>query len=312
MKKILITGGAGYIGNILTRDLLKDQDNIVTVLDSFAYSQQSSFFDIITMSNLNVINHDVRDMYVLKEQIIKNDVVIPLAGVVGAPACEKNKLLATELNLDQLINIKKIISKNQSLIVPITNSGYGIGEKDKYCDEQSPLNPISHYGKTKVEAEKHISDLENFISLRLATVFGVSARMRVDLLVNDFTLKAVRDKYVVLFEEHFKRNFIHVKDVSSAFIFCMNNFEKMKSNIYNVGLEDANLSKLELCKIIESKIDLKIISSKIGSDPDKRDYIVSNKKIYSTGWSPKIKLETGIEELIKFYSFIKFSNFSNI
>lgn len=312
MKKILITGGAGYIGNVLTRELLKDQNNIVTILDSFAYSQQSSFFDIINKTNLNVINQDVRNKSVLKEQIINNDIIIPLAGVVGAPACEKNQLLATELNLDQMINIKNIISKNQTLIVPITNSGYGIGKKNQYCDELSPLNPISHYGKTKVEAEKHISDLENFISLRLATVFGVSARMRVDLLVNDFTLKAVRDKYIVLFEEHFKRNFIHVRDVSSAFIFCMNNFEKMKSNIYNVGLEDANLSKLELCKIIESKTNLKIISSKIGSDPDKRDYIVSNKKIYSTGWKPKISLETGIEELIKFYNFINFSNFSNI
>lgn len=304
MRKILITGGAGYIGNVLTRDLLRDQDNIVTVLDSFTYSQQNSFFDIINMSNLNVINHDVRDIYVLKEQIIKNDIIIPLAGVVGAPACQKNQLLATELNLDQMINIKNLLSKNQSLIVPTTNSGYGIGEKNQYCDEQSPLNPISHYGKTKVEAEKHISDLENFISLRLATVFGVSARMRVDLLVNDFTLKAVRDKYIVLFEEHFKRNFIHVKDVSSAFIFCMNNFEKMKSNIYNLGLEDANLSKLELCKIIESKTDLKIISSKIGSDPDKRDYIVSNKKIEETGWKPLFTLDDGIKELIQSYKMI--------
>lgn len=312
MKKILVTGGAGYIGNILTRDLLKDSNNLVTVLDSFSYSQQSSFFEIINKKNLNVVNEDVRNKEVLDKHISRNDVILPLAGVVGAPACEKNKLLATELNLEQMVNIKKKISKNQILIVPITNSGYGIGEKDKFCDENSPLNPISHYGKTKVEAEKHISELENFISLRLATVFGVSTRMRVDLLVNDFTLKAVRDKYIVLFEEHFKRNFIHVKDVSSAFLFCISNFKSMKSNIYNVGLEDANLSKLDLCKIIEKKTDLKIISSKIGSDPDKRDYIVSNKKIYSTGWKPEVSLDEGIEELIKFYKFINLSNFSNV
>ena len=277
MTKILITGGAGYIGNILLRELLENQHNKVTVIDNFSYSQHNSFIEIINNNNLNIINQDVRNLDVFNNEIRKNDIIIPLAGVVGAPACEKNKLLATELNLNQIINIKKIISKNQILLVPITNSGYGIGEKDKFCDESSPLKPISHYGKTKVEAEKHISDLENFISLRLATVFGISPRMRVDLLVNDFTLKAVRDKYIVLFEEHFKRNFIHVKDVSSAFIFCLNNFEKMKSNIYNVGLEDANLSKIELCKIIQTKTELKIISSKIGTDPDKRNYIVSNK-----------------------------------
>lgn len=312
MKKILITGGAGYIGNVLTRDLLNDQNNMVTILDNFSYNQQTSFFDILNKKNLNIINQDVRNKDILKQQIQKNDIILPLAGIVGAPACEKNKLLAKELNFEQIINIKKEISKNQILIVPTTNSGYGIGEKDKYCDETSELNPISHYGKTKVEAEKYISDLENFISLRLATVFGVSSRMRVDLLVNDFTLKAVRDKYIVLFEEHFKRNFIHVKDVSSAFLFSINNFDKMKSNIYNVGLEDANLSKLELCKIIEKKTELKIISSKIGSDPDKRDYIVSNKKIYSTGWKPSVSLENGIDELIKFYNFINFSSFSNV
>ena len=312
MTKILITGGAGYIGNILLRELLENQHNKITVIDNFSYSQHNSFIEIINNNNLNIINQDVRNLDVFNNEIKKNDIIIPLAGVVGAPACEKNKLLATELNLNQIINIKKIISKNQILLVPITNSGYGIGEKDKFCDESSPLKPISHYGKTKVEAEKHISDLENFISLRLATVFGISPRMRVDLLVNDFTLKAVRDKYIVLFEEHFKRNFIHVKDVSSAFIFCLNNFEKMKSNIYNVGLEDANLSKIELCKIIQTKTELKIISSKIGTDPDKRNYIVSNKKIYSAGWRPKFNLEMGIEELIRFYKFISLSNFSNV
>ncbi len=312
MSKILITGGAGYIGNVLTRKLLQNQQNQITVIDNFSHSQQSSFFEIVNNNKLNIIDQDVRNKNILKEQLSKNDIIIPLAGVVGAPACEKNKLLATELNLNQIVNIKKEISKDQILIVPISNSGYGIGEKDKFCDESSPLNPISHYGKTKVEAEKHISDLENFISLRLATVFGVSPRMRVDLLVNDFTLKAVRDKYIVLFEEHFKRNYIHVKDVSDSFIFCIENFGKMKSNIYNVGLENANLSKIELCKIIEKKIELKIFSSKIGSDPDKRDYIVSNKKIYSTGWKPKISLEEGIEELIKFYKFMPLSSFSNI
>ncbi len=312
MSKILITGGAGYIGNVLTRKLLQNQQNQITVIDNFSHSQQSSFFEIVNNNKLNIIDQDVRNKNILKEQLSKNDIIIPLAGVVGAPACEKNKLLATELNLNQIVNIKKEISKDQILIVPISNSGYGIGEKGKFCDESSPLNPISHYGKTKVEAEKHISDLENFISLRLATVFGVSPRMRVDLLVNDFTLKAVRDKYIVLFEEHFKRNYIHVKDVSDSFIFCVENFGKMKSNIYNVGLENANLSKIELCKIIEKKVELKIFSSKIGSDPDKRDYIVSNKKIYSTGWKPKISLEEGIEELIKFYKFMPLSSFSNI
>jgi nucleoside-diphosphate-sugar epimerase len=310
--KILITGGAGYIGNVLTRELLKNNFK-VTIIDNFGYNQQSSLLSISKNENLEIIKSDVRNLDILNNEIKKHDVVIPLAAVVGAPACDLNPKLASEINLDQIKNIKKIIHKDQIILLPVTNSGYGIGKKDIYCDETSDLNPISHYGKTKVESEKVISDLENFVSLRLATVFGVSSRMRVDLLVNDFVYKACTDKYLVLFESHFKRNFIHIDDIAFLMKKILLNFNDFKGNIFNVGIEDANLSKKELCeKIKEYLPKTLIIENEFNKDPDQRNYIVSNKKIYSKGWKPERSIDYGIQELIKCYNFFERNDYKNI
>lgn len=312
MQKILITGGAGYIGNVLTRNLIKKDYN-VTVLDNFAYKQNSSIIDLLKYDNFEIIDGDVRDSFLLSNLLKKNDVIIPLAGIVGAPACDKNKILATEINTTQIKSITKQLSKDQIIILPVTNSGYGIGKKDIYCDENSPLNPISHYGKTKVEAEKFILDVNNFVSLRLATVFGLSSRMRTDLLVNDFVYKAFKDKYVVLFESHFKRNYIHIDDISNVIMTILGDFNHFKNQIYNVGINDANLSKKELCeKIKEHLTELQIIENNFAKDPDQRNYIVSNDKIYNKGWKPKKTLDDGIRELIKAYKVLNFGNITNV
>lgn len=309
---ILVTGGAGYIGVSLVNQLLKKKYQ-VTVLDNFLFDQQYVFLDLIKNKRLNVINGDVRNKTLLKKLVQDNEFIIPLAGIVGAPACKKKPKLATEINLKQIKDIVKFINKKNKIILPVTNSGYGIGEKNKFCTEDSPLRPISHYGITKVKAEKAIKKVKNFVSLRLATVFGLSGRIRTDLLVNDFTYRAIFDGKIELFEPHFKRNYIHVKDVARAIIYCIENFEKMRSNIFNIGLETANLSKIELCKKIKKNHNkLKIQINEFTKDPDQRDYIVSNKKILSKGWKPRYSLDYGIKELIKCYKSLKISRNSNI
>tara|TARA_B100000902_G_C27316319_1_gene921556 strand:+ start:2890 stop:3825 length:936 start_codon:yes stop_codon:yes gene_type:complete len=309
---ILVTGGAGYIGVSLVNQLLKKKYQ-VTVLDNFLFDQQYVFLDLIKNKRLNVINGDVRNKTLLKKLVQDNEFIIPLAGIVGAPACKKKPKLATEINLKQIKDIVKFINKKNKIILPVTNSGYGIGEKNKFCTEDSPLRPISHYGITKVKAEKAIKKVKNFVSLRLATVFGLSGRIRTDLLVNDFTYRAIFDGKIELFEPHFKRNYIHVKDVARAIIYCIENFDKMRSNIFNIGLETANLSKIELCKKIKKNHNkLKIQINEFTKDPDQRDYIVSNKKILSKGWKPRYSLEYGIKELIKCYKSLKISRNSNI
>jgi len=309
--KILITGGAGYIGSVLTRKLLMDKHEI-TVLDNFTYNQ-NSLIELCSFKNLNIVINDVRNENILNKLINSNDVIIPLAAIVGAPACDKNVDLATLVNEKQIKNIVEFSSSNQKIIFPVTNSGYGIGKKDIYCDEKSSLNPVSHYGKTKVNAEKILLDNGNVVALRLATVFGSSPRMRTDLLVNDFVLKAVRDKYIVLFESHFKRNFIHILDVVNAIIFSLENYSIMKGNTFNLGLSEANLSKLELCKTIKKFIqDFDIFNSEFSEDPDKRDYIISNNKIENIGWKSQYTLEEGILELIKLYSFLKINSLNNL
>ncbi len=310
--KILVTGGAGYIGVALI-NLLLNKKYHVTVLDNFAFDQQYVFLDLIKNKRLNVINGDVRNKKLLKKLVEENEFIIPLAGIVGAPACKKKPYLATQINLNQIKNIIKFIKKKNKIILPVTNSGYGIGEKNKFCTEDSPLRPISHYGITKVKAEKEIQKIKNYISLRLATVFGLSGRIRTDLLVNDFTYRAVFDGKIDLFEPHFKRNYIHVKDVARVIIFSIENFRKLRSNVFNIGLETANLSKIELCKKIKKNhYKLKINVNEFTKDPDQRDYIVSNKKILSTGWRPKYSLEYGIRELIKCYKSLKISRNSNV
>lgn len=295
--KILITGGAGFIGSVLTRLLLKN-DYKITVLDNFFFNQ-NSLNNIANDKNLKIIHGDVRDIKLIELIVSEYDIIIPLAALVGAPLCDLNKKEAEEINYKSINLLKQKISKNQRIILPVTNSGYGIGKDGEFCTEKSELKPISIYGKTKVAAEKIMMERENSISFRLATVFGVSERMRIDLLVNHFVYKALTDKKIEIFEGHFKRNYVHIQDVANVFLFAINNFEKMKSNVYNFGLENANLSKLELAEKIKSYLnDFQILSSKHGEDPDKRNYIVSNKKILSTGFNFSHDLDYGIKELI--------------
>jgi nucleoside-diphosphate-sugar epimerase len=300
MTSILITGGAGYIGSILTQHLLW-AGHEVTVLDNFMYGQ-TSLNHLCHDRNLIIVKGDCRDTNIIEELIKKPDVIIPLAAIVGAPACDADTLAAKTVNSFAISILLNRISPNQQVIIPTTNSGYGIGEKGKECTEDSPLKPLSLYGREKVEAEAEVLERARGISLRLATVFGCSPRMRLDLLVNDFVYRAVKDRYVVLFEPHFKRNYIHVRDVALAFIHAIENFEKMKGQVYNVGLSTANLSKQELCESIRTHIpEFTFPISELASDPDKRDYVVSNTKLEATGWRPEYTLDDGIVELIKGY-----------
>ena len=313
MSKVLITGGAGYIGSTLTRMLL-ERDNEVTVIDNLMYGQ-SSLTNLCLYKTFNFIEGDVRDEDLLEEQVKKHDVIIPLAAIVGFPACEKDKELATAVNYKHVWNICKWSSPDKKLIYPNTNSGYGVGEGDTLCTEETPLSPISHYGNTKCNAEANILS-KGGISLRLATVFGMSPRFRNDLLVNDFVYRAFDDGFIVLFEKHFKRNFVHVVDVCDAFIYMINNYDKAKGEAYNVGLSSANLSKLELCEKIKEYVpNFAILSDDINTDPDKRNYIVSSEKIEKLGCKARVSLDDGIQELLKAYPMIrkvKNSNYTNL
>lgn len=310
-KNILITGGAGYIGSVFLPNLL-NQGYHVTVLDNFMYSQ-TTLLDICHHKNLRIVVGDVRDEALLKKEVVKNDFIIPLAAIVGAPACDKDEQLAKDVNQTHIEMIGRLASLNQAVVYPVTNSGYGIGQKGVLCDENTPLNPISHYGKTKVDAEKALLDMGNVVSFRLATVFGCSPRMRMDLLVNDFVYRALTDRFIVLFESHFKRNYIHIRDVSSVFLHAIENYDQLKGHAYNVGLSDANLTKMELCERIKLKLpDFHIFESDLAQDPDKRDYIVSNEKIESTGWKPQFNIDDGIIELIKAYSYLKVNPYNNL
>lgn len=307
--KILVTGSAGYIGSLLVGYLL-ERGYTVTAIDNFLYDK-NSLNSYIQNPNFNIIKDDVRNFEKLKYEIKNHDIIIPLACLVGAPLCKLKPLDANEINFEVIKKITKNISKNQIILYPTTNSGYGIGQKEKFCDENTPLKPISLYGKTKVDAEEIVMERDNSISFRLATVFGISNRMRLDLLVNDFVHKAVRDKYIVLFEEHFKRNYIHIRDVCRGFLHAIDNFPTMKGEVYNLGLSEANLSKFELCNKIKAILgDFHIFISKIGEDVDKRDYIVSNKKIENTGFKTIFTLDDGIKELIKLYSIYSENQFS--
>jgi nucleoside-diphosphate-sugar epimerase len=274
---------------------------------------QNSLLECCSNPNFKVERGDCRDETTMKKLVKDNDIIIPLAALVGVPLCNRDEIGTISTNRDAIGILVKLLSKEQRIIMPVTNSGYGVGQKGIYCTEETPLNPISTYGKTKVEAEKFVLDRGNGISLRLATVFGMSPRMRIDLLVNDFTYRAVKDRFIVIFEGHFKRNYIHVKDVTNAFIHSINNFDTMKNQPYNVGLSEANLSKLELCERIKKHLpEFVYMESEVGKDPDKRDYIVSNEKIEKTGFKPQNSLDMGIKELIKGYTIINNNKFSNV
>ena len=310
-NSILVTGGAGYLGSVLVPELLR-LGHKVTVLDNFMYGQ-NSLLECCVYENFDVVKGDARDEETLKTLLKNADYIIPLAALVGAPLCNRDKIGAKTTIVDAVASLVKLTSKEQRIIIPTTNSGYGVGQKGICCTETTPLKPISLYGKAKVEAEKIVLNRENSISFRLATVFGMSPRMRIDLLVNDFTYRAKKDRFVVIFEGHFKRNYIHIRDVTRAFIHAIDNFDKMKNEPYNVGLSDANLSKLELCAKIKEHIpDFVYLESPIGEDPDKRDYIVSNEKIEKTGFNPMYSLDMGIRELIKGYRIITNSKYSNV
>jgi nucleoside-diphosphate-sugar epimerase len=308
---ILVTGGAGYLGSILVPELLA-AGHRVTVLDNFMY-RQNSLAQCCSDPGFEAVNGDARTEETLRPLVKDADVVIPLAALVGAPLCQKDPIAATTTNRDAVATLCKMLSPAQRVIVPITNSGYGVGEKGKACTEESPLRPVSLYGRDKVEAERIVLERENAISLRLATVFGMAPRMRIDLLVNDFVYRAVTDRFVVLFEAHFKRNYIHIRDVARAFLHAIDRFDAMRGGPYNVGLSDANLSKAELCARIKAQLPGFIfLEAPVGEDPDKRDYIVSNAKIEATGYRPAHSLDDGIRELVKGYRMIRNSIYGNV
>ncbi len=310
-EKVFVTGGAGYIGSILVPTLLRAGFK-VTVLDSFMFGQ-TSLLDCCSSPDFEIIRGDARDERLVKEGVKGADYIIPLACLTGAPICDRNPAEARGVILDALDVILKFRSKEQRLMYPTTNSGYGVGEKGRFCTEKTPLRPVSLYGRLKNSAEEKILSAGNSVSFRLATAFGVSPRMRLDLLVNDFTYRAVNDRFIVLFEAHFKRNFIHVRDITKAFMHGMANFEKMKGEMFNLGLSDANLSKLELCEAIKKQVpEFYFSESAIGQDPDKRDYIVSNAKLEKTGFRPGVSLDKGIAELLKGFRIIKRNQYSNV
>ena len=309
MKKILITGGAGYIGSKLVTRLI-GLNYKVTVIDVLKFSS-NSLNHLFKSKNFIFVRGDVRNKALMKKLIKKNEFIVPLAALVGAPLCEKNKKEAISVNLESIKYLMKNVKRKNKVIYLTTNSGYGVGERNKYCDEKSPLNPISLYGKTKVQAEKIVMKNTNSIGFRLATVFGYSYRMRTDLLVNNFVFKSVHNKKLTIYEPHFRRNYIHINDVVDGIIYSIKNFDKLKSHVYNLGLSSANLTKIMLAnKIKKQKKSLKIKIIKNRKDPDQRDYYVSNKKIERKGFKAKINIDEGISELIKIFSHskIKFIN----
>jgi nucleoside-diphosphate-sugar epimerase len=308
---ILVTGGAGYIGSILVPQLLA-AGHRVTVVDSFLYGQ-TSLLDCCHDGKLAIVRGDVRDRDLMRKHVAGADAILPLACLVGAPLCDQKPVEARTVNLDAVRMLVDLSSPQQMIVSPTTNSGYGVGEAGIHCTEETPLRPISLYGQLKVELEQYLLDSGHAVSLRLATAFGISPRMRLDLLVNDFTYRAVVDRSVVLFEAHFKRNYIHVRDIARAFLHALANFERMQNQAFNVGLSDANLSKMELCQEIKKQIPaFTILEAPLGKDPDQRNYIVSNAKIEATGYQPRVSLQQGIAELVKGYQVLRRNQFSNV
>ncbi len=301
--RVLVTGGLGYLGSILCEHLL-DAGHHVLAADNLMYGQgQQGLFHLCANPRFEFKKGDVRDESFLRPLLRDRDAVIHLAAIVGAGACDRDPLLATSVNLHAVQLLMKLRSRDQLVIYPNTNSGYGITSGAEHCTEDSPLNPISLYGRTKVEAERAVLDQPNTIALRLATVFGMSPRMRLDLLVNHFVYAAFKDRYLVIFEKDFKRNFVHVRDVADCMRHCLDHAERMAGRAYNVGLDAANLSKEELAlKVKEYVPNFYIHFAPIGCDPDKRNYIVSNQRLRAAGFAAKRSLDDGIQELLKGYA----------
>jgi nucleoside-diphosphate-sugar epimerase len=309
--KIVVTGGAGYIGSVLV-PLLLDEGHDVTVVDNFMYGQ-TSLLDSCHRRSLRVIRGDVRDARVLDDVLPGADAVLPLACLTGAPICARDPWAANAINHDAVKTIAEKLSGGQMMVFPSTNSGYGVGEAGLYCDEDTPLRPVSLYGRLKVDLESFLLDTGRFVTFRFATLFGTSPRMRLDLLVNDFTYRAVTDRSVVLFEPHFKRNYLHVRDGARAFVHTLGHYEEMKGRPFNVGLSDANLSKQELCDAIARHVPgFQAITADVGKDPDQRNYIVSNARIEATGFRPAFSLDDGIADLVKCYQIVRRSQYGNV
>ena len=310
MTRILLTGGAGYIGSILSEHLL-DAGHYVTVIDNLMYGQHS-LFHLCADPRFEFVLGDARNETLMRALVKEADVLIPLAAIVGAPACSRDPRLAESVNLDAVRLLNRLRSPQQLVVYPMTNSGYGTKSGDVHCTEEMPLEPISLYGKTKVEAEADLLGSPNVISVRLATVFGMSPRMRLDLLVNHFTYAAVTDGYIVIFEKTFKRNYIHIRDVADSFIHCIEHAERMAGRPYNVGLDGANLSKEELAQKISKYVPTFYIHfSDVGSDPDRRNYIVSNERMRQAGFGARRSLDEGIQELVKGYRLMGRTSFRN-
>ena len=309
--RILVTGGAGYLGSIMVPELLA-AGHAVTVLDNFMF-KQNSLAHVCYHPAFEVVRGDIRNEDQMRALLAKADIVIPLGALVGAPLCSRDPVGATSTNHDAILTMLKLLSSQQIVLMPTTNSAYGTGDANNFCTEESPLRPVSQYAIEKVEVEKSLMQHPNAVSFRLATVFGMSPRMRTDLLVNDFTYRAFTDRFVVLFESSFKRNYIHVRDVARAFMHAIENFPKMRGQIFNVGLSDANVSKRELCDAIKRHVpDFIYIEAPVGKDPDQRNYIVSNAKIEAAGFGPAYSLDFGIAELVKGYTMIRNNLYGNV
>jgi len=310
-KRVVVTGGAGYIGSILCGHLLPAGYQ-VTVVDNLMYGQHS-LFHLCSNPRFEFIYGDARDETVMRRLVKQADVLIPLAAIVGAPACDRDPRLAQSVNFEAIQLLNRIRDSDQLVVYPTTNSGYGTKSGDIYCTEDTPLEPISLYGRTKMQAEAELLDSSNVISLRLATVFGISPRMRLDLLVNYFVYAAATDGYIVIFEKDFKRNYIHIRDVADCFIYCIEHSDKMVGKPYNVGLDSANLSKEELALKIKKYVpNFYIHFSEVGSDPDKRNYIVSNQRLREAGFEAQRSLDEGIKELLKGYRMMGRAPFKNV
>ncbi len=308
--RVLITGGAGYLGSVICKQFLA-AGYAVTVLDNLMYGQQSLFGDC-SHENFDFVRGDARDEMLLRRLVGQSDIILPLAAIVGAPACDRDPLLAKTVNLEAIALVNRLRSPSQLVVFPMTNSGYGTRSGDVHCTEDTPLEPVSLYGRTKAQAETELLASPNTITLRLATVFGMSPRMRLDLLVNHFTYAAVTDGYLVIFEKDFRRNFVHIADVADGFLFCCANADRLAGRAYNLGLDTANLSKWELAQKIRRHVPRLVLqASDVGEDPDRRDYIVSNERLRQAGFAARRSLDDGIRELVKGFRMLPTGPFHN-